>query len=133
MSLVATDFPDDGQVVLAEVLLHFVELDGRAILEPVALTDAWMEVHQCDDEVLEALDPAERSTYQAVSNTSRSRSKPSQRWPGEPVMQESVVRLHLALHRRVVVLRDLVPGAGCPLNQRLRASLQDQSCPTEVC
>ena len=110
MSLVDTDFPDDAEVVLAEVVAHFLELDGRPPVEPVGLSEAWAEVHRCDDAVLEALDPTERSVYQATIDTGRSRSRRSRRSHGEPIVQNRVVGLHLALHRRLVVLRDLVPN-----------------------
>ena len=111
MSLVDTDFPDDADVVVVEVVSHLLEVDGRSIVEPAGLAEAWAEVHRCDDAVLEALDPADRSIYQATIDTSRSRSRSSRRSRREPIVEERVVGLHLALHRRLVVLRDLVPSA----------------------
>jgi len=111
MSLLGTSFPEDAQVVLAEVLGHLLELDARPIDEPVELARAWAEVHGCDDAVLDALDTADRPVYQAALDTTPPRPRRPRRL-SDPIVQERAVRLHLAVHRRVVVLRDLVPATG---------------------
>ena len=112
MSLVSTDFPEDAHVVLSEVLAHLLELDARTIHEPTELARAWADVHCCDDQVLEALDPNDRWAYQDTIDRSVSPVRSSRRASGGSIVQERVVRLHLALHRRLVVLRELVPPTG---------------------
>jgi hypothetical protein len=110
MTLVDTNFPEDSDIVVSEVLLHLLELDARRFDEPADLALVWAEVHRCDDDVLEALDAGDRMSYQA--SIDRTRPEPSYRSRREPNLRERVAHLHLALHRRLVLLRDLVPDVG---------------------
>ena len=106
MSLTTTNPGDHAQVVLFEVVAHLLELDERPIEGPLELTDAWAELHACDDEVLGVLDPGDRRAYQIVVDTSRARPR-AQRTTSGPIVEVRATRLRLAIRRRLLVLRDL--------------------------
>ena len=84
-----------------------MELDERVIDDPAALAEAWADMRRCDEAALDALDLVDRHVFGSVveSSASRSRRRPSSRRP----VARRVVRLHLALHRRIVFRRDLAP------------------------
>ncbi len=85
-----------------------MELDERVIDDPAAVAEAWADMRRCDEAALDALDLVDRHVFGSVveSSASRSRRRPSSR---PPVVQDRVVRLRLALHRRIVFRRDLAP------------------------
>jgi hypothetical protein len=104
MAMATTSHPEDSRIVLREVVTHLSELGDRIIADPLELTEAWTEVHRCDDAAMDALDPGVRHTYDVVT---RSRSRRSRRIRSS-VVEDRVVVLHLAVHRRLVILTPLV-------------------------
>ncbi len=107
MSLVEMEHPDDPRVVLVEVAEHLHEIDRRLVAHPEALSTAWRQMRRCDDAVIDALPPADRTSYEAVMVSSGPRSRRPSAWFRSSGTNEDVARLHLALHRRIVLLRQL--------------------------
>jgi len=107
MSVAATDTPDDPRVVLVEVGAHLREISDRRISDPLLLAQAWSEVHVCDDAMLRSLDPSGQQAYRTVIDVPPARRR-RQRAAGQPIIEDRVTRLRLAVSRRLAVLDDLV-------------------------
>jgi hypothetical protein len=107
MAITEMPFAEDSRIVLTEVVSHLFEIDNRSIADPLELAQAWAEVHSCDDAVMGALDTSDRLSYQVIVDTRRQRPrrpKPA----SSAILHDRAVVLHLAVHRRLVALRDLV-------------------------
>lgn len=104
MPLVRTEFPDDEAVVIAEVAEHLASVDRRRLRDEAALAQAWREVRRCDDAVVPVLDPTSRADYLAVLRTGGPRPGRARSWLGLARVDVEVGRLHVGIHRRLLVL-----------------------------
>jgi hypothetical protein len=101
-----SDSPEDIPIVVTEVICHLAEIDDRQILDPHELAQAWLEVRLCDAAVLDVLTEHQRLHYQAIVEGPR-RSARQPRGSDRSTVVTGVVRLHLAIHRRRILLQDL--------------------------
>jgi hypothetical protein len=106
MSLIDTDFPEDADVVLAEVIAQLVDVDHRRVSDATDLAQAWREIRHCDGAVLEVFTPEDRAAYEAIIDDDHDDSGHG-RDSITATSRMSAARLHVAIHRRVVLLHDL--------------------------
>ena len=106
MSLVAADFPDGGAVVMTEVIDHLGEVDHRRVASPLELAAAWREVRDCDAAVVEVLGVNDRVAYEGIVRSQPKGTTRSRR-SADSSLRMSVSRLHVAIHRRIILLQDI--------------------------
>lgn len=105
MSLIDTDFPEDAEVVMAEVITHLIDVDHRRLTDARGIDAAWREVRQCDMVVLDVLAPRDRADYAAVLAADPDAAGPAVA-DGLP-LRAGTRGLHTAIHRRVSLLQDI--------------------------
>ena len=108
MSLVAVDFPEDHRIVVAEVVVHLLEIDHRQIVDAGQLAEAWMQVHHCDSAVLETLEPMAGQEYRSIVDGPRRRTRPARGWSSRSSIRAGVAHLRVAVHRRLMVLQSVL-------------------------
>jgi hypothetical protein len=104
VSLIDLDHPDDERIVLAEVVVHLREIDRRSIDDQQRLAAAWLQVHRCDAAVLDVLEPAARQAYQAVVDGPHRGGAIARAWSVGSALRAGSAHLHVAVHRRLMLL-----------------------------
>jgi len=107
MSPTPDPFPEDHGVVAVEVLVHLREIRGRQIVDSRQLTDAWLQLRQCDTAVLDALEAPARALYLTIVEVPR-RPRPPIPLRDRAALRLAACHLRVALHRRLMVLESVL-------------------------